>query len=140
MPATLAASRFDIDTEDPSKSGGFMATSPYIDDPLEKHKAHGKPPTPSAAAPTTKRTLEAAHRSIDAVGVRASRSEQTLRNAAASSVYRYAEARDQLRNQIDDSLRSTRRYVREHPLIAAGAAFAAGALVTTLFGRGRQGD
>jgi ElaB/YqjD/DUF883 family membrane-anchored ribosome-binding protein len=114
-----------------------MTTSPYTEDPLEKRGTHINPASRPAGAPTTERTVAAAHRSIDAVGVRASRSEQTLRNAAATSVSRYTTTRDQLRSQINCSVESTRRYVREHPLVAAGAAFAAGAIVTRLFGKRR---
>lgn len=86
----------------------------------------------AAGAPMTERTVAAAHRSIDALAEHASKSEQALRNAAASSVDRYAESQEYLRSQMDSSLEKTRDYVREHPFVAAGTAFAAGALLTAL--------
>lgn len=95
-----------------------MDTSPFLDD--------------AAGAPTTERTLAAAHRSIDALGERASKSEQALRNAAASSAGKYLERQEYLRSQVNNSVDRSRNYVREHPFIAASTAFAAGALITAL--------
>lgn len=114
-----------------------MTTSPYDQDPLEKRGTSFDPTTRPAGAPTTERTVAAAHRSIDAAGVRASRSEQKLRDAASNSAERYTHTRDYVRDQIDSSVNTARAYVREHPIIAAGAAFAAGALLTSLLGKRR---
>lgn len=86
----------------------------------------------AAGAPTTEKTIAAAHRSIDALGQRASRSEQALRNAAASSAERYAERQEHLRSQVNSSMERTRGYVQDHPFLAATTAFAAGALLTAL--------
>jgi ElaB/YqjD/DUF883 family membrane-anchored ribosome-binding protein len=80
----------------------------------------------------TEKTVAAAHRSIDALGERASKSEQALRNAAASSAGKCAESQEYLRSQMNTSLERTRTYMREHPIMAAGTAFAAGALLTAL--------
>lgn len=85
-----------------------------------------------AGSPMTDKTIAAAHRSIDALGERASRSEQALRDAAARSAGKYVENRDYVRTRLDTSVERTRRYLREHPYMAAGTAFAAGALVTAL--------
>lgn len=95
-----------------------MVTSPFAED--------------VAGAPTTERTLAAAHRSIDALGERASKSEQALRNAAASSADKYLERQDYLRSQMNSSMERTRGYVQQHPFLAASTAFAAGALITVL--------
>jgi ElaB/YqjD/DUF883 family membrane-anchored ribosome-binding protein len=114
-----------------------MATSPYDQDPLEKRGTTFNPTRSPVGAPTTERTVAAAHRSIDSVGVRASRSEEKLRSAASNTVHRYADTRDYLRDQIDTTVNTARSYVREHPIIAAGAAFAAGALLTSLLGKRR---
>lgn len=89
-------------------------------------------PERPAGSPYTERTVAAAHRSIDALGDRASRSEQALRDAAAKSAGKYAENREYLRSQVNTSLDRTRGYVREHPFVAASTAFAAGALITAL--------
>ncbi|MCW8195863.1 hypothetical protein F6455_13795 [Proteobacteria bacterium 005FR1] len=114
-----------------------MATSPYDQDPLEKRGTTINPTRSPVGAPTTERTVAAAHRSVDAVGVRASRSEERLRSAASSTMHRYTDTRDSLRDQIDSSMNMARSYVREHPIIAAGAAFAAGAILTSLLGKRR---
>lgn len=91
-------------------------------------------PEGPAGAPTTEKTIAAAHRSIDALGERASQSEQRLRSAAASSADKYVERQEYIRTQMNTTLDRTRGYVREHPLAAAGTAFAAGALFTAIFG------
>lgn len=98
-----------------------MDTSPYLE--------------PRAAAPTTERTIAAAHRSVDALGQRASKSEQALRDAAATSAGRYMESQEYLRSQVNSSVERTRGYVQEHPFVAASTAFAAGALITALLSR-----
>jgi ElaB/YqjD/DUF883 family membrane-anchored ribosome-binding protein len=110
-----------------------MATSPYLEDPLERRGSTIEPATRVTGAPTTERTVAAAHRSVDAFGVRASRSEQTLRSAIDSSANKYLQTRNYVNHQVDYA----RSYVRQHPLVAAGAAFAAGALLTSLLGKRR---
>ncbi|MGQ9426794.1 glycine zipper domain-containing protein [Gilvimarinus sp. F26214L] len=94
-------------------------TSPYSETP--------------AGAPVTEKTVAAAHRSIDALAERASRSEQALREAATSSAGKYTETQELVRTRVSDNLDRARDYVREHPITAAGAAFAAGALMAALF-------
>lgn len=87
---------------------------------------------PMQGAPLTERTVAAAHRSIDALAKHAYRSEQSLREAAASSADKYNQQQEQLRSQVNSTLDRSRSYMREHPLAAAGMAFAAGVVLTAL--------
>lgn len=99
-----------------------MDTSPMSD--LENKVAAG--------APITERTVTAAHRSIDALAKHAYRSEQALREAAATSADKYNQQQEQLRSQVNSTLEKSRSYMREHPLAGAGMAFAAGVILTAL--------
>lgn len=104
-----------------------MDTSPITD--AEKKGLHG--------APLTERTVAAAHRSIDALAKHAYRSEQSLREAAASSADKYNQQQEQLRSQVNSTVEKSRSYMREHPLAAAGMAFAAGMILTALCSKRR---
>lgn len=101
-----------------------METSPSMSAEAESRLTSG--------APLTERTVAAAHRSIDALAKHAYRSEQGLREAAASSVDKYSQQQEQLRSQLSSSLEKSRSYMREHPFAAAGMAFAAGIILTAL--------
>lgn len=87
---------------------------------------------PTSGAPLTERTVAAAHRSIDALAKHVYRSEQNLRQAAATSADKYAEQQEQLRSQFNSTMEKSRSYMREHPFAAAGMAFAAGVILTAL--------
>lgn len=92
----------------------------------------------AAGAPLTERTVAAAHRSIDALAKHVYRSEQSLREAAASSADKYSQQQEQIRSQFNSTLEKSRTYMREHPFAAAGMAFAAGIILTALCSGGKR--
>lgn len=83
--------------------------------------------------PLTDSVTETLHRSVDALSQRAGATETNLRDSAASSSDAISQKRQELEAQWEGS--AIKRYAVENPVAAAGIAFAAGALIASLFSR-----
>jgi ElaB/YqjD/DUF883 family membrane-anchored ribosome-binding protein len=84
---------------------------------------------------TTDRLASKAHETIDRVKETADYAEQHARDAAARTAEKAREVRDQVRQTADESYDKARTYVERNPLAAAGIAFAAGLLLSSLLRR-----
>jgi ElaB/YqjD/DUF883 family membrane-anchored ribosome-binding protein len=86
-------------------------------------------------SPVTEKATQAAHQAVDAMAVKASAAEDTLRKTAASSQETLAHKQEEIKQQLQSSYSKTRELAAQNPLAAAGIAFAAGMLVTALLRR-----
>jgi ElaB/YqjD/DUF883 family membrane-anchored ribosome-binding protein len=84
---------------------------------------------------TTQRLAEKAHQTIDRAAEAATAAEQTLRSTAARAAEKLKDSQDVAGTTMDEGLDTMRRYVEQNPLMAAGIAFAAGLLVSSLLRR-----
>ncbi len=97
-----------------------------------------QPAATASAKPDTQVTdkvTRAAHDAVDRFAERAAETERKLRETAATSGEKLAAGREEAAEKFDDTLSTAKVYVRENPLAAAGIAFAAGAILSTLFRR-----
>ncbi len=83
---------------------------------------------------TTDRLASMAHETIDRVTPKANRAEYEVRGAAARAVDT-ANLMQEHVNTAQNNLRKARSYAESNPLITAGIAFAAGALLSALIRR-----
>lgn len=86
-------------------------------------------------APTTAKASEAAHHAVDAVAVKATAAEDTLRKTASSSQETLAHKQEEIKLQLQSSYSKTRELAAQNPLATAGIAFAAGVVLTALLRR-----
>jgi len=90
--------------------------------------------SPELGNSTTDRLASMAHETIDRVTPKANRAENQVRGAAT----RAADTAKLMQEHVEaaqDNLRKARSYAESNPLITAGIAFAAGALLTALIRR-----
>ena len=90
--------------------------------------------SPELGSSTTDRLASMAHETIDRVTPKANRAENQVRGAAT----RAADTAKLMQEHVEaaqDNLRKARSYAESNPLITAGIAFAAGALLTALIRR-----
>jgi ElaB/YqjD/DUF883 family membrane-anchored ribosome-binding protein len=83
----------------------------------------------------TERMAKAAHESIDRVQEKAAKVEDQLRDAAARARGQARESGAEASAQLEGSIRKLTTYIEQNPLMAAGAAFTAGLLVSLLLRR-----
>lgn len=86
-------------------------------------------------SPVTEKASEAAHHAVDAMAVKAAAAEDTLRKTAASSQETLAHKQEEIKQQLQSSYSKSREFAAQNPLAAAGIAFAAGILVSSLLRR-----
>lgn len=86
-------------------------------------------------SPVTEKASEAAHHAVDAMAVKAAAAEDTLRKTAASSQETLAHKQEEIKQQLQSGYSKSREFAAQNPLAAAGIAFAAGILVSTLLRR-----
>ncbi|RVT45050.1 DUF883 domain-containing protein [Rheinheimera sediminis] len=86
-------------------------------------------------SPVTEKAVEAAHHVVDAIAEKAATAEDILRKTAADSQETLTDKQDEIKQQLQLSYSKTRDFAVQHPLAAAGIAFAAGVLLTTLLRR-----
>lgn len=84
---------------------------------------------------TSDRLASKAHETIDRVKDTADYAEQHARDAAARAAEKAREVRDQVRQTADEGYEKARTYVERNPLAAAGIAFAAGLILSSLLRR-----
>lgn len=101
-----------------------------------KTNAKAKPAKDTVAASTTPvsdKVTEVLHESVDTLGVHASVTEDKIRNTAASSADILSEKSEEIKACWNNS--AVGKYTKENPLAAAGIAFTAGVLLTSLLKR-----
>ncbi|MGP9800285.1 DUF883 domain-containing protein [Rheinheimera sp. NSM] len=86
-------------------------------------------------SPVTAKASEAAHHAVDAMAEKAATAEDTLRKTAASSQETLAHKQEEIKQQLQSTYSKSREFAAQNPLAAAGIAFAAGILVSTLLRR-----
>ncbi len=86
-------------------------------------------------APFTEKAQAAAHETIDKAAAKASAAEEHLRDAVENSSDNIADKKAALELEMMTAADQARKYIVENPLAAAGIAFTAGLLITSLFGR-----
>ncbi|MDQ2077200.1 hypothetical protein [Marinimicrobium sp. ABcell2] len=91
--------------------------------------------TETKEAPLTERSVAAAHEAIDNLSARIAKTEKSVRDMVNGSSQNFAEKQEEFKTRMDESVNGVRGYVQENPLMAAGIAFAAGAVVAALMRR-----
>lgn len=86
-------------------------------------------------AATAQRFAEKAHETIDRAAEAATAAEQTLRSTAARAAEKLKGSQEVAGETMDEGLDAIRRYIEQNPLMAAGIAFAAGLVVSSLLRR-----
>lgn len=83
--------------------------------------------------PIADKMTQTLHQSVDSLAEHATVAEEKLRKTASSSADTMSEKQQQAKQYWDGS--AVGKYTKEHPVAAAGIAFAAGMLVSTLLRR-----
>lgn len=87
------------------------------------------------SAPFTEKAQSAAHDTIDKAAARASLAEELLREAIEHSGENLANKKAALELEMGTAANQARKMVVENPLMAAGIAFTAGLLITSLLSK-----
>lgn len=91
--------------------------------------------TETKKAPFTKKAQAAAHETIDRAAARASAAEEHLREAVENSGENLAGKKAAIELEMETATDQARKFIVENPIMAAGIAFTAGMLITSLLGR-----
>lgn len=86
-------------------------------------------------APTTEKAARAAHEAVDETAARAEKLEAGLRTRADRAGTKVRDSRDTVEQQFGEKVADVESFVKGRPFTAAGIAFAAGVVVSTLFRR-----
>ncbi len=86
-------------------------------------------------AATTEALASKAHETIDRFADRSARAESRIRDEADAAVKKVRETEKQARDAADKSAEQVMDYVKENPLMSAGIAFVAGALLSSFLRR-----
>ena len=86
-------------------------------------------------APFTDKAQAAAHETIDKAAARVRAAEEQLREAIENSGESIAGKKAALELEMGTAADQTRKFIVENPLAAAGIAFTAGLLLTSLLGK-----
>lgn len=87
----------------------------------------------NSPSPLTEKTTEALHKAVDTLADKAAGKEEKLRDSATHSAEAITKQQKELQDKWQNS--KVRSYASENPVAAAGIAFAAGVLVSTLLRR-----
>ena len=91
--------------------------------------------SPELGSSTTDRLASMAHETIDRATPRANRAEHEVRGAAMRAADSAKVLQEHAVEAAEENLRKLRSYAESNPLITAGIAFAAGALLSALIRR-----
>jgi ElaB/YqjD/DUF883 family membrane-anchored ribosome-binding protein len=91
--------------------------------------------SPDSANSTMDRLASMAHETIDRVTPKANRAEHDVRSAAIKAADSAKVLQEHAAAAVEDNLRKARSFAESNPLITAGIAFAAGALLSALIRR-----
>lgn len=94
-----------------------------------------EPTTPEPENSTARRVADSAHSFIDDAAAKAEEAERQLRKKAAMAGEKYESTKESANEQVEQSLAKVENYVRQRPLTAAGIAFAAGIVASSLLRR-----
>lgn len=86
-------------------------------------------------APTTKRAVEVARNALDETAAKAENVEQALREKAAVAGEKVEATQELASEKIERSIAEVESFVKKRPFAAAGIAFAAGFVATSLLRR-----
>lgn len=86
-------------------------------------------------SPTAERLASKAHETVDRMAEAANYAEREVRSAATRTAEQAKQLRDQAVESADENMQRVRSYVEQNPMMAAGIAFAAGVLLSSLFRR-----
>ena len=87
------------------------------------------------SAPTTDRLASSAHEVIDGAAEKSAPIEKQIRAAAVEMGEQLETSKAQATEQLDHTLKQVQSFVKDRPIAAAGIAFAAGVVITTLLRR-----
>lgn len=90
---------------------------------------------PASSESVSDRLAGSAHEAVDRAAERAKRAEETIRQSAMESSRAAHEKVDAARQELDVLAGKVERYVKSNPVTAAGVAFAAGVLLSSLLRR-----
>ena len=102
---------------------------------MTQARTSGRNNSADDVSPTAERLAAKAHDTVDRVAEAANYAEREVRGAAARTAEQAKELRDQALERADENMQRVRSYVEQNPMMAAGIAFAAGVLLSTLFRR-----
>jgi len=88
-----------------------------------------------AEAPATNRAAKAAHDAIDSTKSKAEEVERQLRRKAAVAGEKVEHSQEVAAEKFDRTLDDVQAFIKEKPVAAAGIAFAAGVIATSLLRR-----
>jgi ElaB/YqjD/DUF883 family membrane-anchored ribosome-binding protein len=91
--------------------------------------------TTSDSTPTTDRLAAKAHETIERVAESAVGAEHRVRERASDAAGKMRETEQRARQTADQSVAKVSDYVQQNPLLSAGIAFAAGALLSGMLRR-----
>jgi len=83
----------------------------------------------------SERVASRAHEAIDKAAASASQAEQRVREKAAMAAERARRAEQELEERMSEGVERVRNYVERNPMTAAGIAFVAGVVLSSLFRR-----
>lgn len=101
----------------------------------KKHVANDAPADGVMHQPITQRAVHSAHETIDSAAIKADEIELSLRTGAATAGTKLEESQQAATEQIESSIAKLESFVKGRPVAAAGIAFIAGVLATSLFRR-----
>lgn len=87
------------------------------------------------SAPFTEKAQSAAHETIDKAAARASAAEERLRDTVENSSESLAGKKAALEVEMNTAADQARKFIVENPLMAAGIAFTAGLLISSLLSK-----
>ena len=90
---------------------------------------------PGSSGSTTDRLASMAHESIDRVTPKANRAETEMRDTAARTAEGVKHLEEQALDTARDGLHKSYAFIEKNPLMSAGIAFAAGAMLSMLIRR-----
>ena len=93
------------------------------------------PTSPGNSGSTSDRLASMAHESIDRVTTKANRAETEMRDTATKTAEGVKHLEEQARDKARDGLQKSRALIEKNPLMSAGIAFAAGAMLSMLIRR-----
>lgn len=106
-----------------------------IDDPKGASREEPAGGRREAEGSTTDRVAKAAHHAIDETAAKAEQVEKQVRERADRASAKVDRSQAAAREQIEESLDKVETFIREQPMTAAGIAFAAGIIVSTILRR-----
>ncbi len=95
----------------------------------------GEPRRPDPDTPFTDKARAFAHDAVDSASNRAEDVERKARAEARRAAHKVEEGEERARQQIDQTMASVEKFVRERPVAGVGMAFVAGMVAAILLRR-----